>query len=200
MTNFDDKTGIHYGAISYHSVIPEALDDVFIQGDNLTYKEAMETAKASLRSCLGEWFNEGTYGGKPSTLDRETDAAWDAISDTWNDQYQGEDEVYLYEQYGYKISNSPSLVCLFVENSPWYTFARPCSPCAPNAGDLDNSELGQSSEYRGLKTYCLGPDWFEDNKAPYPVYSVADGSLVESSVTVAASDTEGENTDVQETL
>jgi hypothetical protein len=127
MTNFDDKTGIHYGAISYHSVMPEALDDVFNQGEN-----------------------------------------------------QGEDEVYLYEQYGYKISNSPSLVCLFVEKSPWYTFARPCSPCAPNAGDLDNPE-------GLLKTYCLGPEWFEGEKSPYLVYSVADNTLVSR----AASDTEG---------
>lgn len=30
----------------------------------------------------------------------------------------------------------------------------------------------------GVKTYCVGHDWFEDGKAPYPVYSVATGELV----------------------
>jgi len=28
--------------------------------------------------------------------------------------------------------------------------------------------------------YCFGHDWFEDGKAPYPVYSVETGELVEA--------------------
>jgi hypothetical protein len=188
MTNFDDKTGIHYGAISYHSVMPEALDDVFTQGDNLTYQEAADEAQSTLTKALID-----------IGLGEMAESIWSDIEDLWDGQvYQGDDEVYLYEQDGYKISNSPSLVCLFVEKSPWYTFARPCSPCVPNAGDLDNPE-------GLLKTYCLGPEWFEGEKSPYLVYSVANNTLVsstyestkahcsESSVTVAASDTEGEN-------
>jgi hypothetical protein len=31
---------------------------------------------------------------------------------------------------------------------------------------------------RGVRTYCLGHDWFEDGKAPYPVYRVDNGELV----------------------
>jgi hypothetical protein len=27
------------------------------------------------------------------------------------------------------------------------------------------------------KCYCLGPDWFDDSKAPYDVYEIATGKL-----------------------
>lgn len=42
------------------------------------------------------------------------------------------------------------------------------SKLTPGAGNLDNPRND------GPKTYCLGHDWFEDGKAPYPVYLVAD--------------------------
>ncbi len=172
-TNFDVATECHYGTISYHSVMPEALDDIFSQGENLSFEMAVDEAKASLRSVLKDWFSDCKYGKERSRLDACLESAWDAISDDWNYQYQGEDEQFLYERDGYKISNSPSLVCLFVEKSPYYTYTRGCSPCVPNAGDLDNA--GGS-----LKTYCLGPEWFDGEKAPYPVHVVATGQYLDS--------------------
>ena len=70
-----------------------------------------------------------------------------------------------YSDDGYELTD-----CLdndiFVLKSPYYTFAQFCSPCVPGAGNLDNAMPD------GVKTYCLGHDWFEEGKAPYPVYSV----------------------------
>jgi len=43
----------------------------------------------------------------------------------------------------------------------------------------------------GVKTYCLGADWFENERAPYPVYSVATGELV-----CAAADESDESSEV----
>jgi hypothetical protein len=65
-------------------------------------------------------------------------------------------------------------VDIFVSKSPYYTRAQFCSPCAPGACYL----LNPCEE--GEKAYCFGHDWFEDSKAPYPVYRVADDSLVVS--------------------
>jgi len=165
MRNYDSETGCHYGVISYHTVNQDALQDVFDNGENLSYKYAVNEVKGSLEIALKDYFSDSTWYGRPSDLKQAVDDAWDVIADSFNDNYQGEDEQFCYEQDGYRISNSPSLVCLFVEKSEYYTYTRGCSPCAPNAGDLDNAD-GE------LKTYCLGPDWFEDGKAPYPVYSV----------------------------
>lgn len=166
--NFDTVTQCHYGVISNHSVNQDALSDIYDSGENLSYAYAVSEVKASLRSALSDYFSDYKHG-ETSKLDDAVDAAFEAISDDFNDGYEGQDEQYLYSRDGYEISNSPSLVCLFVQKSPYYTYTRACSPCAPNAGDLDNSD-GE------LKTLCLGHKWFDDEKAPYPVYRVADDS------------------------
>ena len=62
---------------------------------------------------------------------------------------------------------------VWVTESPFYTRAQFCSPCAPGAGYLGNPCDD------GPKTYCLGHDWFEGGKAPYTVYRVDDDSVVE---------------------
>ena len=84
--------------------------------------------------------------------------------DCFGDEPQG----WSFEGDGYKLTD-----CLdsdvFVLESPFYTFAQFCSPCVPGAGNLDNAMLG------GVKTFCLGHDWFEEGVAPYPVYSVKTG-------------------------
>ncbi len=61
---------------------------------------------------------------------------------------------------------------VWIFKSPYYTHAQFCSPCAPGAGYLANPCED------GPKTYCLGHDWFDDRRAPYPVYLVTDGTLV----------------------
>ncbi len=62
---------------------------------------------------------------------------------------------------------------IFVFKSPYYTLCAFCSPCAPGAGYL------MSPTPEGIKAYCFGHDWFEDGKAPYPVYRVDNNELVE---------------------
>ena len=64
---------------------------------------------------------------------------------------------------------------LMVILSPYYTRAQFCSPCCPGAGSLDNPMAD------GIKTYCLGQDWFEDGQAPYPVFRLADDVLIPNS-------------------
>ncbi len=62
---------------------------------------------------------------------------------------------------------------IFVLKSPYYTHAQFCSPCAPGAGHLENPCP------TGPRTYCFGHEWFEGERAPYPVYSVETGEVVE---------------------
>ncbi len=80
---------------------------------------------------------------------------------------------YQYSGDGYELTS-----CLdsdvFVLTSPFYTFARFCSPCVPGAGNLNDA----GDESHGVMTYCLGHDWFDAQKAPYPVYSVETGKEV----------------------
>jgi hypothetical protein len=88
------------------------------------------------------------------------------------DAFPDEAQGWNYEDDGYSLTD-----CLdsdiFVLTSPFYTFAQFCSPCVAGAGNLDSPDTD------GVKTYCLGHDWFDDGKAPYPVYSVDSNTLEE---------------------
>lgn len=77
---------------------------------------------------------------------------------------------------GYKAAQGGDEPDIFILLSPFYTFAQFCSPCAPGACYLRNPLSGQPDNN---KCYCFGHDWFEDGKAPYPVYSVETGQPVE---------------------
>lgn len=64
---------------------------------------------------------------------------------------------------------------IWVVESEYFTYAQFCSPCAPGACYLRNA---LESPEEDNKCYCLGHDWFEENKAPYPVYSVKTGEQI----------------------
>jgi hypothetical protein len=76
---------------------------------------------------------------------------------------------------GYRIFQSQDDTDLFIEKSPFFTYAQFCSPCAPGAVYLINPIDEKDNNNKG---YCLGHDWFEDGIAPYPVYSIETGKLV----------------------
>jgi hypothetical protein len=157
------ESGIRYGVISQHSVDLNASDCIWSNGRDLSYEAFLDEVKAKLRSALDDYFSG-------DALTSAVDDAFEAVSDNLGDDYHADSSRMLYEQDGYKITTSETE--LWVLNSPFYTFAQFCSPCAPGAGNLD------SPCSDGPKTFCLGPDWFDDNKAPYPVYSVKDNTLV----------------------
>lgn len=205
-SNVDAETGMRYGVISQGSLMPEALDDVYTQSRDLSFERAQAEAKTELDRLetvqeLAEWLDEHlmlrrgetaiglaryildgyTVENDPDTI-RITDRAeitahiWAEIEDNWNDLYSMNDcGDWLYERDGYRLTN-----CLqsdvFVLASPYFTYAQFCSPCVPGACNLD-SPLEQPSEAN--KCLCLGHDWFEGGKAPYPVYSVATGEIVQ---------------------
>ncbi len=91
-------------------------------------------------------------------------------SDAYGDEPLGwtlDDGEYKAEQHGGDGD-------VFILRSPYYTHAQFCSPCAPGACHLRNPcEDGE-------RAYCLSHDWFEDEIAPYPVYSVATNELIVS--------------------
>lgn len=63
---------------------------------------------------------------------------------------------------------------IFITKSPFFTYCQFCSPCAPGAGNL-RTPLKYP---HGVKTYCFGPDWFDNNEAPYDVFSVKTSKII----------------------
>lgn len=123
--------------------------------------------------------------------------AWEIVCEDFGDAYSMGDSgerSWLWEKDGYRLGN-----CLqtdvFVSRSPYFTYAQFCSPCVPGAGNLDHpykyeGNMSPDSSAFALclnmcatddgwpKVFCLGHDFFENEEAPYPVFSVATGKRV----------------------
>lgn len=165
--NVDPETGIRYGVISQHSIMPEAMDD-FEQdygAPTCGYCGNPATAFADVTSDTDEW-ERSKYA-----CDDYACISCERVFDS-SEVYSDEPLGFSYEGDGYVLEN-----CLdsdvFVFKSPYYTRAQFCSPCVPGAGNLDTPCED------GPMTYCLGLEWFEDETAPYPVFLVDEIGLCE---------------------
>lgn len=134
--NEDPETGIHYGVIRQNSLADWVLDEIFQNGDNLSYDEAREEFEKDLRR---------KYFGKNAGIFEEK-------LEAWNDQYEENEDTYRYASDGITVQTSGG-GNLWVFKSPTIVLTRQCSPCYPNAGNLDETENGY------LKTYALPEDW-----------------------------------------
>ena len=208
--NYDPETGVHYGVISQHSLDQDTINDIWNDSEDLSFAYAKEelltqlvtnlerethedirrVLGGDLKDLWGEYYREEREEAISEIIEigkDDRDALWEVVSNRFGDQYDGSDREWLWEAEGYKISN-----CLhsdmFVSLSPFFTYAPKCSPCVPNAGDLDSaSRLEEAApslesdyaaaqlvaENRGwVRSYCLDSSFFEGNKAPYPVWGV----------------------------
>ena len=188
--NMDEKSGIHYGVIHSNNVDPWSLDDIYTSGTDLGYESAKQDFKDSCLSVanilkrdnikteedvlevIDSYFadyDRSSYEADidyihPNTVQDVADDLYNYFNDQWQDSMScAESGPYRYESDGYIIETC-SDGDLFVLKSKYYTLCRECSPCASNAGYLTSEG--------GMKSYCLGHDWFEGNVAPYKVFRV----------------------------
>jgi hypothetical protein len=154
-SNIDVSSGIRYGVISQN----ECLD---------FWAETSEAYYGSPHCpyCGGELKKDKEYQRCPhcrKSLVDESLYGDDPIS------YYIDDETYTAESDDYGD--------IFICKSPYITYAQYCSPCAPGACYLMN-EL--SEKCLNNRAYCFGHDCFDNNKAPYRVYSVKTGKEIEA--------------------
>jgi predicted RNA-binding Zn-ribbon protein involved in translation (DUF1610 family) len=154
LVNTDLKTDIRYGVISQHSISGEALNDMELEYPFSCPNCGSESLVKS-RSANYEYFCQSCR--------------------TWHMEYEchGDESIGMtYHDSEYDIQDCLDSD-LMVTKSPYFTYAQFCSPCVPGAGNLDNPMPD------GVKTYCLGPDWFDEyDPCPYPIYKVKTGELV----------------------
>ena len=162
-TNIDVATGIRYGVISQHSVGQAWYDDAEPDYGPATCpkcgNEAIEfdADKHDEFDC-GRGCTDYACGSCQYAFDS---------SEAFGEEPRG----WNYENDGYQLVDCLDSDIMILK-SPFYTFAQFCSPCVPGAGNLD------SPIEDGVKAYCLGHDWFEDGKAPYPVYDATTGKQI----------------------
>ena len=162
--NRDPETGIRYGIISQHQ----------LDGDSLDSFEEIYVPRCP--HC-GKEVPEDTHFTKENRPADERDGYYTICAScekpfAEDEQYGDEPDDHKLDdgEYQGRLDSGGDAWCF---KSPYFTRATFCSPCAPGA-----CSLGSPCD-DGERAYCFGHDWFEDGKAPYPVYSVATGERVE---------------------
>jgi len=166
-SNFDPKTGIHFGVIGMNSIMLEASEDFEPYYGEPHCPKCGNAAIEATESLMveNEWDNYSEHGCRDFAC-----LGCEHYLDS-SEVYPEESQGFTYERDSYRLTD-----CLdsdiFVLASPFYTRAQFCSPCVPGAGNLDNPCED------GPKTYALGHDWFENGRAPYRVFRVEDDAEV----------------------
>ena len=153
LTNIDHETGIRYGVISIHEVTQAWCDS----------SEAFYVYHCPY---CGNELKKGMDAKRcPFCYKRiDPDYDFDCL----------EPSSFCYKDDGYICKQTQDDTDIFIIKSPYFTYCQYCSPCAPGAGYI------MSTVKDGVKAYCFGHDWFDDSKAPYPVYNVKTGKLSEA--------------------
>lgn len=186
--------------LSYESAVEEVKDRLFAAYYE-HYGVHAEALRNALRKVIVDFVPDRHLDDALANLmdcepeETPRDMLWDVVEQDFNDRYEGgDDRSWLWEKDGYELSNC-LLSDVFVSKSPYFTYAQFCSPCVPGACNLDNpfeglavpsgrhasfaEDYGAEAQAIGyVKCYCLGHDFFDGEKAPYEVFSVATGKRV----------------------
>jgi hypothetical protein len=157
--------GIRFGVIPQGECNGDAVQEIYERGEDIGYLAFKEEIRQRLESALRDYLSQ------TAVLE-----AFEAVEDYIGDSYSSNGESgphELRDATGLHVKTERDGNDLWILSSPYYTHAQFCSPCAPGAGYLGNPCPD------GPKTYCLGHDWFDDGKAPYPVYEVKTGFTVD---------------------
>ncbi len=162
--NIDLTNGIRYGVISQHSIMMEVMDNFeYDYGDPCCPKCSNVildyTEEYNKDDSIGEYNHSSEYDSEDYVC-----LGCKLIIGS-ESAYPNEAIGFHYEGEGYQIIDCLD-TDLMILKSPYYTLCQFCSPCVPGAGNLD------SPIENGIRAYCLGAGWFEDEKAPYPIYNV----------------------------
>lgn len=167
-TNIDARTGCRYGIISLHSLGMDVIENFEPDyGDPACPKcqnaltEYSEYWKEYPEEDEGEYKESSScccadFVCRDCRMIVDSDAAYPEEPMDW---YVDD------EDYTLRLDSNNDV---WVFKSPFYTYCQFASPCAPGAGHLDHS----CDEPGAAKTYCLGPEWFEDGKLPYKAFLV----------------------------
>jgi hypothetical protein len=171
-TNIDLQNGIRFGVISQNAVLQAWADSS--EGD---YGEAHCPKCGNEAIAIDDERVPDLDDGAEDWEDNGRDYACASCKYTFDS-----DEAFSDEPLGFVLDDDEYKATagddgdIFILRSPYYTRAQFCSPCAPGACYLENPCDD------GERAYCFSHDWFDDGRAPYPVYRVSDDSLVPPAV------------------
>lgn len=163
--NVHPVTGIHYGVINANNIHHEVLDAIsFGHAIDISYLESrVEFAKQCGFVMPEKEENESPYAFAKRVQDLldsstlESDESDSDDSDEDQDYQESEDftgNIWYGDYEGIQTIYDTDTNIVTVLHSPVIVMANQCSPCYPNAGDLDT--LNED----GIETYGI-PEWWK---------------------------------------
>lgn len=148
MTNINPETGIRYGCVYLNSLDPDTAAWLWDDAENLSEAEAYAELKSEIEAQVMEECPDLDESEIEIEVEKLLDCAAQDIEI---------DEPTLAgtcEGVRYEISWLGGAPLLWVLESPVISKARLCSPCCPNAGDLN------SLDDDGYECYGIPADWY----------------------------------------
>lgn len=148
--NFDKVTGIHYGVVNANKLNPEKLEEIIQRGKtgrDVENEETLDEVRGLLEDLLSPNRLEDAMACIEELLGEE-----DINNDGATYSFEGIDGVSGH----YDTNNN----IVMIYKSDYFTMCRLCSPCYPNAGDLD------SFDTLGFDTYSPPLDWWDAEDPP----------------------------------
>ena len=149
LANINPDTGIAYGIVSMHLLNSWVWDEFQDYGTNTS----LEAAQAEVKSnFMNELLQDGVH---PNALEER----WAHAEDAEFEAIEIEEACYTLETDGMKLAISwlGGAPMVWVFFSPHTSEVSLCSPCCPNAGDIQGPG---NSGTEATSAYTLPPEWF----------------------------------------
>lgn len=139
MTNINEKTGIRYGTIYLHHLDPDTASWLWDDGEDTSYAAALEELEEEIRTAVLQEIEDGDLDIDATDvcdIEREVERRLERESD--GIQIDEPTIEGTCEGVTYAISWLGGAPLLWVFHSPIIGKHGLCSPCVPNAGDLES--------------------------------------------------------------
>ena len=148
MTNTNPETGIRYGCVYLNSLDPDTAQWLWDDAENLSEEEAYAELKAEIEAQVQEECPDFDENEAEIEVEKRLERESECI------QIDEPTLAGICEGVRYEISWLGGAPLLWVLESPVISKARLCSPCCPNAGDLN------SLDDDGYECYGIPADWY----------------------------------------
>ena len=156
--NIHPVTGIPYGVIAANSLDPEIFDMIMTNGENTTELDAEEEFRKQINHEIesgrlaADQFGEEMERRLRERSEHATEDCHRYV------EYDDDNKLSLEVETTYL----GGAILVYVLQSPYLCAAPLCSPCCPNAGDLDNR---YEDGVGGVTCYDVPPDWRRNDEA-----------------------------------
>lgn len=156
--NTDPETGVRFGAI-YGKKVPRLVDEIILTGINVNIyriKKLVDEKISDIVNILSREF------GEPMSQIEQKIKLYDAVHEYLNElesQFDISEQVYKAKIDGMHLTLTSlgGAALVIVERSPKIVRAKFCSPCVPNAIDLE----ALCNPPEGYEGYGIIDDWMD---------------------------------------